>query len=228
MNTIPPSSSSFVEFLLRCGALRFGSFTLKSGRKAPYFINAGLFNTGDRISTLGTYYAEKIKEFGWASEVATIFGPAYKGVPLAVATATQLTEMLKRPVGYTFDRKEIKDHGDGGWLVGYPLTAGTPLVLVEDVVTAGTTLHHIIPLLREKTGAVVKGVIVAVDRREKGSSSSRSALDEASEALEVPIKSIVTVHEIMNYVSSPQAGTHQLTPELLEQAHAYLKEYGAP
>lgn len=139
----------FTEFLLESNALKFGDFTLKSGRKSPYFINAGAFDDGKKIAALGAFYAEKISQAivhnTIPRNIDTVFGPAYKGIPLAVSTAIALTAGHNMTVGYTFDRKEKKDHGDGGWMVGTPLTDGMKVLLVDDVMTAGTAVREVIP-----------------------------------------------------------------------------------
>ena len=170
----------FTEFLLASQALKFGDFTLKSGRKSPYFINAGAFNDGRKIATLGAFYAEKIAEEIAAgnlpSGIDTVFGPAYKGIPLAVSTAIALTSAHGMEIGYTFDRKEKKDHGDGGMMVGTQLKDGMKVLLVDDVMTAGTAVREVIPKLRAEADVEVAGLVLSVDRMEKTRDSDLSAV----------------------------------------------------
>lgn len=160
----------FTEFLLESNALKFGDFTLKSGRKSPYFINAGAFDDGKKIAALGAFYAEKISQAivhnTIPRNIDTVFGPAYKGIPLAVSTAIALTAGHNMTVGYTFDRKEKKDHGDGGWMVGTPLTDGMKVLLVDDVMTAGTAVREVIPKLKAEANVEVVGLVLSVDRME--------------------------------------------------------------
>ena len=167
----------FTKFLLEAQALKFGEFTLKSGRKSPYFINAGAFNDGRKIATLGAFYAEKIAaeiEAGnLPNDIDTIFGPAYKGIPLGVSTAIALTSGHGMEVGYTFDRKEKKDHGDGGMMVGTQLTDGMKVLLVDDVMTAGTAVREVIPKLKAEADVEVVGLVLSVDRMEKTKDSAR-------------------------------------------------------
>ena len=166
----------FTEFLLESQALKFGEFTLKSGRESPYFINAGAFNDGRKIATLGAFYAEKIAaeiEAGNLPEdIDTVFGPAYKGIPLGVSTAIALTAGHGMEVGYTFDRKEKKDHGDGGMMVGTQLTDGMKVLLVDDVMTAGTAVREVIPKLKAEANVEVVGLVLSVDRMEKTKDST--------------------------------------------------------
>ena len=170
----------FTEFLLESNALKFGDFTLKSGRKSPYFINAGAFDDGKKIAALGAFYAEKISQAivhnTIPRNIDTVFGPAYKGIPLAVSTAIALTAGHNMTVGYTFDRKEKKDHGDGGWMVGTPLTDGMKVLLVDDVMTAGTAVREVIPKLKAEANVEVVGLVLSVDRMEKTKDSDMSAV----------------------------------------------------
>ena len=179
----------FTEFLLESQALKFGEFTLKSGRKSPYFINAGAFNDGRKIARLGAFYAEKIVEEIEAGnlpkDIDTVFGPAYKGIPLGVSTAIALTSAHGMEVGYTFDRKEKKDHGDGGMMVGTQLADGMKVLLVDDVMTAGTAVREVIPKLKAEANVEVIGLVLSVDRMEKTKDSDTSAV-KAVEANSAP------------------------------------------
>ncbi|MDR3225825.1 MAG: orotate phosphoribosyltransferase [Clostridiales Family XIII bacterium] len=161
----------FIEFLISAGALRFGDFTLKSGRRSPYFINAGAFDTGEKLARLGSFYAARIHDAidaGDIPEPDTIFGPAYKGIPLAAAAAGALARDFGVDTGYTFNRKEAKDHGEGGSFVGRQLKDGDRIVIVDDVITAGTAVREIVPLIRAEADVTICGLILSVDRMERG------------------------------------------------------------
>ena len=162
MSQLSEYQPDFIDFLLACDALKFGDFTTKSGRKTPYFINTGSFDSGERIRQLGVFYAAHLVHSGLTG-CDTIFGPAYKGVPLAVATSIALQVDHSIDAGYSFDRKEAKEHGDKGFIVGRQLQEGDRVIIVEDVITAGTTLQRLVLILREKNAVQIAGVIVAVD-----------------------------------------------------------------
>jgi orotate phosphoribosyltransferase len=158
---------AYIDFMVRCDVLTFGDFVGKSGRRMPYFVNAGRYRTGGQVGQLGRFYAAAIADV-FGDGVDVLFGPAYKGIPLAVTTAIALAEEHGHDVGFCFDRKEAKDHGEGGWLVGHQLRDGDRVVIVEDVTTAGTSVRATIPLLRATAGVEVVGLVVGVDRRERG------------------------------------------------------------
>ena len=222
---ILPYQSSLIEFLVDSQALLFGQFTTKSGRQTPYFVNTGKFNDGAKLQRLGSFYAAHIVQHGLSS-APVIFGPAYKGIPLSVATTIALAQDHKLVRGYCFDRKEAKDHGDGGILVGHPIERGSEVVLVEDVVTAGTTLRKMLPFLRDTLGAKVRGVVICVDRCERGE-GSLSAVQEARETLGVEIFPIITVHHILQHLRSHQDARYRLSVELCSAIEKYLEQYGA-
>ena len=211
----------FTEFLLESNALKFGDFTLKSGRKSPYFINAGAFDDGKKIAALGAFYAEKISQAivhnTIPRNIDTVFGPAYKGIPLAVSTAIALTAGHNMTVGYTFDRKEKKDHGDGGWMVGTPLTDGMKVLLVDDVMTAGTAVREVIPKLKAEANV------------EKTTDSDMSAVKAVEAAFGFPVLSIANVREIFDAAAKMKNpdGTPLLSHDIQQRAAAYLEEYGA-
>lgn len=215
----------FIDFLVQSSVLTFGDFTTKSGRKTPYFVNTGRFDSGSKISKLGQYYATHIVEAGLSS-VDSVFGPAYKGIPLAVSTASALYLQHDLDVGYTFDRKERKEHGDGGLLVGHSLKARDKVVLVEDVITAGTTLRQIVPFLRETLKVEVVGVVIAVDRCERGQ-GKESALTEAEKELAIKVWPIVNVHQIIEYLSTENQSSIVLSKTQKEAMLSYLAQYGA-
>lgn len=196
---LAPAQATFIDLLVARQALRFGDFTLKSGRKSPYFINTGCFHQGGDIARLGAAYAHAIHaQFG--DGVDTVFGPAYKGIPLALAASQGYEQLVGRPTGWTYDRKEAKDHGDGGLFVGSPLTAGTRVVIVDDVLTAGTAMRETFAKLKP-LGVEILGAVVAVDRQEKGQ-GSRTALEEIAHETGIRVVPIVTITEAMGHLSA--------------------------
>lgn len=207
---------SFVEFAIGHDVLRFGSFTLKSGRTSPYFFNAGGFDTGARLAGLGRFYAAAVADRAPAFDV--LLGPAYKGIPIAAATAVQLAEHHGRDVPWAFNRKEAKDHGEGGTIVGAPLEGR--VLLVDDVITSGKAIREVVPLV-EAAGAELAGIVVAVDRQERGT-GELSAVDEVRRDLGVPVEAIVTFDHVIEYLQ--ESGRHD---EHLEAARAYRDQYGA-
>jgi orotate phosphoribosyltransferase len=209
----------FLELALRLGVLRFGRFTLKSGRESPYFFNAGLFDTGRAIAGLGRAYAAALA--GSTLGYDMLFGPAYKGIPLVTATAAALAEHHGRDVPYCFNRKEAKDHGEGGRIVGRAL-AGRVLI-VDDVITAGTAIRESIDLIRA-AGATPAGVLLALDREERGRDSDRSAVQEVRDSFGLPVVSILTLTDL---IAGAEAGVDGVAAEALADLRAYRAEYGA-
>jgi orotate phosphoribosyltransferase len=204
----------FIDLALELGVLKFGEFTLKSGRLSPYFFNAGLFNTGRSLATLGRCYAETIQRSGLAFDM--LFGPAYKGIPLVAATATALADAHGRDLPFAFNRKEAKDHGEGGAVIGSPL-AGRVL-LVDDVITAGTAIRESAELIRN-SGAQLAGVVLALDRQERGQ-GSQSAVQEVQAAFGVRCVSIITLSDLIE--SLEKSGL----ADTLAAMHAYRSRYG--
>jgi orotate phosphoribosyltransferase len=184
----------FVDFTLETGVLKFGEFTLKSGRVSPYFFNAGLFNKGSHLSQLGKFYAQAIEASGLEFDV--LFGPAYKGIPLATATAIALNDSHGTNVPYSFNRKEAKDHGEGGSIVGHPLEGD--ILIIDDVITAGTAIREAQDIITAN-GAKTKGVIVALDRQEKGN-GELSAIQEVEEIFGITVLSIINLFHIVDYL----------------------------
>ena len=205
----------FIEFAIQQQVLRFGEFHLKSGRVSPYFFNAGLFNTGEALYRLGHSYAQALVNSQLAFDV--LFGPAYKGIPLAASTATLLASEYQRPTPYAFNRKEAKDHGEGGQLVGASLQ-GQRVVLIDDVITAGTAIREVLPLL-EAEGAKLSGVIIALDRQEKGA-GERSAIQEVEQDLGVPVLSIIQLQHILEYLAlDPSLEPHRAAIQAYREAY---------
>lgn len=224
---------AFTEFLLDSGALKFGDFTLKSGRRSPYFINAGAFDDGVKIATLGAFYAQTIRssidDGTLDSGIDTIFGPAYKGIPLAVATSIAMNATQEFKVGYTFDRKEKKDHGDGGLFVGTQLHDGMRILLVDDVMTAGTAVRDIVPKIKAAADVEIAGLVISVDRMEKAKDSEISAVTAVEKDFGFPVIPIVTVRDIFDEAKelSGTDGAPLVSDELAARANAYLEQYGA-
>jgi orotate phosphoribosyltransferase len=205
----------FIGFALRLGVLKFGSFTLKSGRQSPYFFNAGLFNTGAGLAELGRFYAETIRESRIQFDV--LFGPAYKGIPIAAATAIQLADRYIIDKPWCFNRKEAKDHGEGGSLVGAPLTGR--VLIVDDVITAGTAIREVMTLINN-AAAVPAAVVVALDRQERGK-GELSAIQEVERDFGIPVISIVTLEHLVSYLEEqPEMADH------LESVRRYRAEFG--
>lgn len=207
-------SSSFIELCLELGVLRFGEFKLKSGRTSPYFFNAGLFKTGRSLAELGRHYAQAIQTAGISFDV--LFGPAYKGIPLVASTSIALADQHRRDVPWAFNRKEAKDHGEGGTIVGTPL-AGRVLI-VDDVITAGTAIRESIDLIAA-AGATPVGVVLALDRQERGQ-GARSAVQEVEQTFGLPVTSIVKLGDLITHVESHG------TAAQLAALRAYRTEYG--
>ena len=206
----------FVELLAASDVVRFGEFTLKSGRTSPYFINAGQLRTGRAIAGLGRAYAARMLDAGL--ECDFVFGPSYKGIPLAVATASALAE-LGSDVGFAFDRKEVKDHGEGGRFVGTQPEAGLAAVIVDDVITSGASIRHSVELLGQASVRIT-GIVVAVDRQERGS-GTKSTLSELEDSLGIPVLPVVTVREMVDILR--RGGN--LSDELMARIGDYLRQH---
>ncbi len=185
----------FLEFAISQQVLRFGEFSLKSGRKSPYFFNAGLFNTGKALAKLGQFYATAIQASG--IDIELLFGPAYKGIPLVATTAIALSEQHQRDLPYAFNRKEIKDHGEGGNIVGAPL-AGR-ILLIDDVISAGTAIREAVEIIETAEEATLAGVIIALNRQERGK-TELSAIQEIEQQYKIPVISIVNLEDLITYI----------------------------
>jgi orotate phosphoribosyltransferase len=216
--------ADFIDFMVRSEVLCFGDFTAKSGRKTPYFINTGRYRSGSQMRRLARFYAETIHRSGIAFDL--LFGPAYKGIPLAVAIAMALDEQHQMDVGFAFNRKEVKDHGEGGNFVGRTPQSGDRVLIVEDVTTAGTSIHESVPLLRACGDVQLAGLVVSVDRQERGN-DERTALAELSAAYGMPCLSIVTVDDIIEYLHGRRIDGHVVLNDSLRKAMLdYRAQYG--
>jgi len=215
----------FIEFLIECNALKFGEFELKSGRIAPYFINTGMFDTGRKIKKLGFFYAKAMREH-FEDDFEGIYGPAYKGIPLCISAAQALSDM-DIDKGYVFNRKEAKTYADKSLVVGMPLTSQTRLILVDDVITSGKAIRESLVTLKSCNNPVVKGIIISVNREEKGK-TDKNALKEVEQTLGIPIYSIVTITDIKKYLHNKTINNKIIIDDnMLAKIDAYLEEYGA-
>ncbi|UNG19074.1 orotate phosphoribosyltransferase [Stutzerimonas zhaodongensis] len=205
----------FIRFAIERGVLRFGEFTLKSGRTSPYFFNAGLFNSGSALAQLGRFYAAAVADSGIDFDV--IFGPAYKGIPLAAATAISLAEHHQRDLPWCFNRKEAKDHGEGGTLVGAPLSGR--VLIVDDVITAGTAIREVMQIIRAQ-GAQAAGVLIALNRQERGQ-GQLSAIQEVEQDYGMPVVSIVSLAQVLEFL-----GQDEQLKRHLPAVEAYRDQYG--
>ena len=211
----------FIEFMLSCDVLKFGDFTLKSGRKSPFFMNAGLYVTGRQLSELARYYAKAIHDqFG--DDFDVLFGPAYKGIPLTVATSMAYYDLYGKEIRYCSTRKEIKDHGDTGILLGSKLKDGDRVVMIEDVTSSGKSMEETVPIVREQANVEIIGLIVSLNRNEKGK-SDKTALKEISELYGFPTAAIVSMPEVIEVMKEE----NRLDDELLSRIDAYYEQYGA-
>ncbi|QUH28385.1 orotate phosphoribosyltransferase [Vallitalea guaymasensis] len=188
----------FIEFMVECGVLTFGDFTTKSGRKTPFFVNTGNYRTGSQLSRLSEFYAKAIMD-NFDTDFDVLFGPAYKGIPLSVTTAVALSNNYDKEVAYCSNRKEIKDHGDKGILLGSKLRDGDKVIIIEDVTTAGTSIYETMPIIKANGDVDVKGLIISVDRMEKGQ-GDESALNELSKKFNMKTCAIVTMDEVVEHL----------------------------
>ncbi len=212
---------NFIRFMVDCGVLTFGDFTLKSGRKAPYFVNTGNYKTGAQLAKLGEFYAECIKDNN--IEAQTLFGPAYKGIPLAVSAAVALYNKYGMEVSYCFDRKEVKDHGEGGMFVGKKLDDDEKVVIIEDVMTSGKALREVMPKLTGSANVNVTAMVITVDRMEKALDSDLSAVDQAYKDFGVKVYSIVNISDIIEAIKNGVVDGKEYLDKMLE----YRDTYGA-
>ena len=215
----------FIEFMVDCGVLKFGDFITKSGRKTPFFVNTGFYRTGSQLRKLGEYYARAIAD-KYGMDFDILFGPAYKGIPLSVATAMAISEFYDRDIKYCSNRKEIKDHGDTGILLGSPINSGDRVIIIEDVTTAGTSIGETMPILKSQGEVKVLGLVVSVDRMEVGQ-GSRSALSEIEEKYQMGATAIVTMKEVVEHLyNKPYRGKIIIDDTIKEAIDAYYQLYG--
>ena len=211
----------FTAFMLESNTLKFGDFTLKSGRKSPFFMNAGAYVTGRQLHQLACFYAKAINDnFGLDFDV--LFGPAYKGIPLAAATVMAIYELYGKEVRYCSNRKEIKDHGDTGILLGSKLKDGDRVIMIEDVTTSGKSMEETVPIVRSQADVEIKGLIVSLNRNEKGK-GNKTALKEVSELYGFPAAAIVSMPEVVEILKEKK----MLDADLEERINAYYDQYGA-
>ena len=215
----------FITFMVRSGVLTFGDFTTKSGRKTPYFVNTGNYKTGAQAAKLGDYYAACIQE-NLPDGVDCLFGPAYKGIPLTVAAASSLYRNYDRDLPYCFNRKEAKDHGEGGTMIGYQPKDGDRVVIVEDVVTAGTAVRETIELFKHIADVKFASLIVSVDRMEKGT-GEKTTINELREQYGIAVHRIVTVRQVIDFLHNREIdGKVCIDDEMKGKMEAYLEQYG--
>ena len=215
----------FIEFMVDCNVLKFGDFTTKSGRKTPFFVNTGFYRTGAQLRKLGEFYAKAIHS-AFGTDFDILFGPAYKGIPLSVATSMAISELYNKEVGYCSNRKEVKDHGDTGILLGSPIKDDNRVVLIEDVTTAGTSVGETMPIIKAQGNVDVLGIVVSVDRMERGT-GTKSALCEIEETYGIKTTAIVTMEEVVEHLyNKPYNGNIIIDDKLKAAIDAYYDTYG--
>ncbi len=217
----------FIGFMVESRVLQFGDFTLKSGRKSPFFMNAGAYVTGAQLRRLGEYYARAIHDC-YGLDFDVLFGPAYKGIPLAVATTMAISELYGKEIRYCSNRKEIKDHGDTGILLGSKLQDGDRVVIIEDVTTSGKSIEETFPIIKAQADVTIRGLMVSLNRMEKGLTSEKSALEEIREKYGFETGAIVTMEEVVECLyNKPWGGAVYIDDELKGRIDAYYETYGA-
>ncbi len=217
----------FIEFMVDSDVLKFGEFILKSGRKSPFFMNAGGYVTGTQLMKLGEYYARAIHEH-YGDDFDLLFGPAYKGIPLSVATTIAYTKLYGKDIRYCSNRKEAKDHGDTGILLGSKIKDGDRIVMIEDVTTSGKSIEETFPILKAQGDVQIVGLIVSLNRMEKGQSIEKSALDEIQDKYGFQANAIVSMQEVIEYLyQKPYKGKILIDDTLKAAIDAYYKQYGA-
>ncbi len=216
----------FIEFMVESNVLKFGDFTLKSGRKSPFFMNAGAYVTGTQLRRLGEYYARAIHDM-YGLEFDVLFGPAYKGIPLAVATTMAISSLYGKDIRYCSNRKEAKDHGDAGILLGSSLRDGDRVVMIEDVTTSGKSIEETFPILKAQGNVEIKGLMVSLNRMEVGKGGEMCALDEIKELYGFETGAIVTMEEVVEYLyNRERQGKIVINDTLKSAIDAYYEEYG--
>lgn len=215
----------FIEFMIDCNVLKFGDFVTKSGRKTPFFVNTGFYRTGAQLKRLGEYYATAINN-AYGLDFDVLFGPAYKGIPLSVATTMAISDKYDRDIRYCSNRKEVKDHGDTGILLGSPISDGDKVVIIEDVTTAGTSISETLPIVKAQGDVDVLGLVVSVDRMERGQ-GTKSALAEIEEQYGMKTTAIVTMAEVVEHLyNKPYNGKVIIDDTLKSAIDDYYSIYG--
>lgn len=216
----------FIEFMVDSNVLKFGEFTLKSGRKSPFFMNAGAYVTGSQLRKLGEFYAKAIHD-NYGTDFDVLFGPAYKGIPLSVATTMAFSELYGRDIRYCSNRKEMKDHGDVGILLGSDLNDGDKVVIIEDVTTSGKSIEETFPILQQQANVDVVGLMVSLNRQERGK-TQQNALAEIREVYGIETGAIVTMEEVVEHLyNKPYHGKVLIDDKMKEAIDAYYAQYGA-
>jgi orotate phosphoribosyltransferase len=224
--TMEQYKQEFIEFMVESDVLRFGEFTLKSGRKSPFFMNAGAYVTGSQLMRLGEYYARAIHEH-YGDEFDVLFGPAYKGIPLSVAAVIAYSRLYGKEIRYCSNRKEIKDHGDTGILLGSKLKDGDRVVIIEDVTTSGKSIEETFPIVKAQGKVEILGLMVSLNRMEKGLGGGKSALDEIRETYGFPAHAIVSMEEVVEHLyNRPCMGRVVIDDEIKTAIDGYYRQYG--
>ena len=217
----------FIEFMVASDVLKFGEFTLKSGRKSPFFMNAGAYVTGSQLMKLGEYYAKAIHDT-YGLDFDVLFGPAYKGIPLTVATTIAISKLYGKDIRYCSNRKEVKDHGDTGILLGSKLKDGDKVVIIEDVTTSGKSIEETFPILKAQADVEVIGLMVSLNRMEVGKGGEKSALDEIKELYGIEANAIVSMAEVTEHLYKKECGGRVVIDDRIKSAiDAYYEQYGA-
>ena len=218
----------FIKFMIQSGVLTFGEFTTKSGRQTPYFINTGNYKTGSQMAKLGEFYAacimENLRNGNIREDISALFGPAYKGISISVAASIALVNQYQKDLNYCYNRKEAKDHGEGGSMVGYKLQDGDAVLIVEDVITAGTAMRECIPILKMAAKVSIEGLVISVDRMERGT-GSKTAIQEMEEEFGIRTYPIITVKDIISYLKLLQDNGVRDYDNYIDKMEEYMKTY---
>lgn len=219
--------SEFIEFMVDCKVLKFGEFTLKSGRKSPFFMNAGAYVTGAQLEKLGEYYAKAIHDH-YGTDFDVLFGPAYKGIPLSVATTIAFSKLYGKEIRYCSNRKEVKDHGDTGILLGSKIQDGDKVVIIEDVTTSGKSIQETFPIIKAQGDVEIIGLMVSLNRMEKGLESNQCALDEIQQKYGFPANAIVSMEDVVEHLyNRPCKGQLIIDDAMKSAIDKYYEQYGA-
>ena len=215
----------FIEFMIDCEVLKFGDFVTKSGRRTPFFVNTGFYRTGSQLAKLGEYYSNAIRD-NFGTDFDILFGPAYKGIPLSTATTIEFARLTGKDIRYCSNRKEVKDHGDTGILLGSPIKDGDKVLIIEDVTTAGTSIEETYPIIKAQANADILGLIVSVDRCERGQ-GTKSALTEISEKYRMKTCAIVTMKEVVEHLYNKEYKSRVIIDDTIKDLiDKYYEEYG--